>query len=67
VDKVVELEVGGEVQKLCEDCAQQEETEEECRNLPLCQICHKPVRDEDAMPLKSGSLIHEECYEGGDG
>jgi hypothetical protein len=43
------------------------EEDEEYRNLPLCHFCHKPVRDEDAMPLKHGGLIHEKCYEGGDG
>ena len=62
IDKIVELEIRGEMQKLCEDCSQREETEEEYRDLSLCHICHKPVRDEYAMNMKDGRLIHEECY-----
>ena len=62
--KVVNLEIRD--RKLCEDCAYQMEEDEEYRNLPPCQICHRPVRDEYAMTTKNGSFIHEECYEGGD-
>lgn len=52
---------------MCEDCVQQVEEEEEYQDLLLCYICCKPVREENMMSLKNGGLIHEGCYEGGDG
>ena len=63
-EKVIKLEIRSKKWKLCEDCAEQAQTDEDYRNLPPCNNCRKPVHDEDMMTLKNGEIIHEKCYEG---
>lgn len=57
--KISKFSVSSE--KLCESCEQEAKTEEEYRDLPRCNFCHKPVYEEEFFFLESGELIHEGC------
>lgn len=65
-EEVINLEIRGRKWRVCEDCSEQIKEDEEYRSSPPCQICYKPVREEDMMFMKDDGPIHEKCYDGRD-